>query len=191
MGTKETNYQKVLKSNLILFLSYGILIGFLLTFFAIIIKYGLDDISNIYLSITLSLFSGILIFYLLHFIAKSSTLESFKSVKLSESDSAHFLKKMNLFFIICAILSIVFCISYLFLNNVLFQHALAQAYEKYEFFSPSFANQVAIKVIEQYRNELPSKVLSTVILELSLVTSFISLIPYQKKLLEKYNKSAD
>ena len=187
METKDTSYKTVLKSNIILFLSYGILTGFIFILLAIIVKYTLHDISNTFLAITLSIIGGILLFYLLHFVCRSSTLESFKKVKLSEENSTFFLRRMNLFFMICVLLSVLICIGYLFMNNLMFLNAISQAYEKYGFISSEFTNQVVAKITEEYQNSLFSKISSTLIFELSLTISFFSLIPYQRKLLSKYN----
>lgn len=189
MEAKDTNYKSVLKSNIILFLSYGILTGFIFILLAFVVKYTLQDISNTFLSITLSLIGGILLFYLLRFVCKSSTLESFKKTTIAEENSKYYLRKMNLLFIICVLLSIFICICYLLMNHFLFSNAITQAYEKYEFISSEFANQVVYKITQEYENSLFSKVSSTLIIELSLVVSFFSLVPYQKRLLEKYNKA--
>lgn len=188
MEAKETNYKEVLKSNIILFLSYSILIGFIFILLAFIVKCALQDISNTFLSITLSLISGILIFNSLHFVSKSSTLESLKKMTLNEENSNKFTKKMNLFFIICILISIVICIGYLVTDSLMFRAAINQAYEKYEFISPEFADKVVKSIHEEYQNSFLSKISSTIIIELSLVISFLSLIPYEKKLLSKYNK---
>lgn len=191
METNETNYKNILKSNITLFLSYGILIGFIFLVLIIAIKYALEDISSTSLSITLSLITGILLFYLLRFICKTSTIESLKKGFLSKENKARFLQKMNLLFTLCIVFSILSCISYLFINNLIFSNSISQAYQKYEFISSDFTNQVIHRINEEYQNSLAGRVFSTIITELSLVISFFSLIPYQKKLLEKYNKSTD
>ncbi len=191
MEAKETNYKSLVKSNIVLFLSYGILTGFIFLLVVYTIKCALHDISNNFLSITLSLMSSIFLFYLIHFICKSSTLETLKKFNLSKQATTQFLQKMNLFFMICIIISILICIGYLLLDNLMFMKAISQAYEKYEFISSHFADQVANKIREEYQMTLFKKVSCTIITELSLVISFFSLIPYQRKIFHKYNKNAD
>lgn len=188
MESKETNYKEILKNNLILFLSYTILIGFIFILLTFFIKSALQNISNTLLSITLSLISGILIFNLLHFISKSSTLESFKKVNLNEKEEKNFIQKMNLFFVSCALISVLVCITFWAIDYFIFSNAIEQAYEKYAFISYEFADKVANYIREEYQHSFLSKISSTIIIQLSLVTSFLSLIPYQKKLLSKYNK---
>lgn len=188
MEAKETNYKEVLKSNIILFLSYSILIGFIFILSVFIIKNTLHDISNTFLSITLSLISGILIFNLLHFISKSSTLESLKKMTLNEENSNEFTKKMNLFFMVCILLSIFICIGYLVIDSFIYKSAIDQSYEKYEYISTEFADKVVNLIHEEYQNSFLCKISSTIIIEISLIISFLSLIPYEKKLLSKFNK---
>lgn len=191
METNEINYKNILKSTITLFLSYGILVGFIFITLILTIKYALEDMASTSLSITLSLITGILLFYLLRFVCKSSTIESFKKVKLSKENQTRFLQKMNLLFTICIIASILICLGYLFINNMLFSNAIAQAHQKYEFISSEFTNDVILRINEEYQSSLAGRVSSTVIIELSLAISFFSLIPYQKKLLEKYNKNTN
>ena len=188
MEAKEENYKNVLKSNIILFLSYSILIGFIFLLVSIIVKCSVVSVSSTLLSVVLSLISGILLFHLLHFICKSSTLESFKKINLDTKNANNFMKKMNLFFMICIIFSILICLGYLLIDNLIYANAINQAYEQYDFISHEFAQKVANHIQESHQNALLGKMFSTVIIELSLVISFLSLISYQKKLLEKYNK---
>lgn len=177
METKETSYKKLFNLTTVKFLSYTILIGFILMLITIWVNYGLSiaNINSLPLSIALSLICGILIFYLFRFICKSSTIEAFKKDKLSVENSKIFLKRMNLFFIICAIFSVIVCLAYLLVDNYIFVNATKNF--------PQLANIL----LEEYRKTFISKIFSTIIIEISLVISFFSLIPYQEKILEKYN----
>lgn len=188
MEIKKEVYKKVVKNNIISFLSYSTLIGFIFLLVVILTKISLHDISNVFLSITLSLISGILIFNLLHFICKSSTLETLKKFSMDTENTNQFIRKMNLFFVICLMLSVLACIAYLILDNLIFANAINSAYSKYSFISVNFANDVAELIKQEYHNLLPSKICSTLIIEATFLISFLSLIPYQKKLLFKYNK---
>lgn len=188
MEEKRTTYKEVLKNNIISFLSYTISLGFIFILLTFFVKSTLQN-TNVLLSITLSLISGILIFNLMHFIHKSSTLETFKNINLTKSDEKIFTKKMNLFFVICALISVLTCIAVLAINYFIFFNAIEQTYEKYAFISYEFADKVANYIREEYQNSSLNRLSSTIIIELSLVTSFLSLIPYQEKLLAKYKKT--
>lgn len=189
MEAKETNYKTILKSNIVQFLSYSILIGFIFLLISIAIKSALANVSSTLLSVLLSLIAGILIFNILHFICKSSTLESLKKMSMDEENENHFIKKMNLFFILCILFSALFCMGYLWLDNFIYANAINQAYVQYDFISHEFAERIVNHIRQTYQDAFLSKIFSTIIIELSLVASFFSLIPYQKKLLKKYNKA--
>lgn len=188
MEPKETNYKDILKTNIILFLCYSVIMTFLFIFVTIIIKYALADVSSIALSIVLSLISAILIFNLIHFICKSSMIESLREISMNKENTENFTKKMNLFFIICAIFSIIICLGYLFIDSIIFSNAIQKAYTQYNFISPEFAEKLVNNIQKNYYSTFWNKTISTIIIELSLVVSFFSLIPYQEKLLKKFNK---
>lgn len=188
MKPKELNYKDVLKSNIILFLSYSVLIGFIFLLVSICIQVTIRDVSRPLLSILLSLIGGILLYHILHFICKSSTLESFKKVHLDNENSHYFMKKMNLFFMICVIFSILVCLGYLLIDNFLYASAINQAYEQYDFISHDLAQRIADTIYNSHQSAFLSKLSSSIIIELSLVISFFSLIPYQRNLMLKYNK---
>ena len=188
MEAKETNYKSILKSNIVTFISYSILIGFLFLLVVIFLKNTLSSISTPLLSILLSLISGILIYYILHFICKSSTLESTKNQSMNEENTSNFLKRMNLFFLICIIFSILICIGYLFMDKFAFLQSMSQIKENYGFISDELSIKLTNHFYEKYQNSIINKIYSTIIIEFSLVISFLSLIPYQKKLLVNSNK---
>lgn len=177
METKETSYKKLFNLTTVKFLSYTILIGFILMLITIWVNYGLSiaNINSLLLSIALSLICGIFIFYLLRFICKSSTIESFKKDKLSVENSKIFLKRMNLFFILCATFSVIVCLAYLLVDNYIFVN------------SSTHFPELAELILEEYQKTFIPKIWNTIIIEISLVISFFSLIPYQEKILEKYN----
>lgn len=187
METNETSYKTFLKNTIIKFLCYGILIGFIFLLVIFFAKHTLFNTPNLALSIVLSLICGIMIGILLRFICKSSIIESFQKDKLDSENAKLFLQKMNWFFIACAVFSIIVCLGYLVLDNFIFTSAIDNAYEQYDFISSEFANRVVINILNTYNKTFLSKVLNTFIIQISLVISFFSLMPYSEKLLKKYN----
>ena len=188
MEPKEEKYSKIIGHNIVLFLSYNILFVFIFSLVTITIKLALHDIYNNFLSITLSLISGIITYNLIHFICRSSSIETLKKYKLKNDDVSKFLKEMNLIFILCSLLCIVFCISYLILFNLSYANGIQKAYEEYAQISPELANQIVAQIKVDYQLNKTGNIVFTIIYELFLVVSFISLIPYQEKLLKKFNK---
>jgi len=187
MNDKKTNYKKLLGTTLSKFLSYFVLIGFIFLSVIFFIKSSLPNVLDLKLSVCLSLITGILLFHIIHFICRSTTIETFKHDKLDLENTENFLKKMNLFFTICIIFSVIICIGYLFFDNFLFANAIQKAYTDYNFISPDYANTLVNNILDEYNETFVTKVFSTIICELSLVSSFISLIPYQEKMVKKYN----
>lgn len=178
---EEFNYKKSLKINITSFLSYTILLGFIYLIMVLIVKYALKDIHNNILSITLSLISCIIIYFILHFACKSSNYETFKHYKITENEKTKFLKKMNLLFLICTLISIFLCISYLLFDFYLFSSAIEKVSQNY---SPTLAESIISQIKLTYQTSIFSKVTSNILIEFSLFISFISLIPYQKNLLK-------
>lgn len=187
METNETSYKTFLTNTIFKFLCYGTLIGFVFLFIILFAKYSLFNTINPTLSILLSLICGIVIFGLLHFICKTSIIESFQKNTLNNEDAKMFLQKMNWFFIACIVFSIVVCLGSLILDNFIFTNAIDHAYEQYDFISSEFANRVVINILNTYNKTFLPKILSTFIILISFVISFYSLMPYSEKILKKYN----
>lgn len=188
MKAKEKNSKDIIRSTAILFLTYTVLITFIFSLIVFWLKYALSGIHNDLLTICLSLISAILIYHLLHFSCHSSTIENLKKSKLDKAGSEKFLKRMNLVFVVCIIASVVFCMTYIIIDKIILVQTVNEIYNQYSLYSSELANSLINYLETEYDSSLFSKLYSTMIIEMALVISFISLIPYQKKLLEKYNK---
>ena len=188
MGTKETNNKDIIRSTAILFLTYTTLITFIFSLIVFWVKHALSEIHNDLLTICLSLISAILIYHLLHFACKSSSIEFLRKSKLDKSGSEKFLKRMNLVFVLCIIVSIVYCMAYIVLDRIIIVQKINEIYDTYSPYSTQLTNSMIKHIETEYNFSVFSKLYTTLIIEISLVVSFISLVPYQKKILEKYNK---
>ena len=186
MNTKETTYQKALVTNLVLFVRYGCFIGFAFGVLVIIIKCLFINISSTPISVTLSLISSILIYYLLHFVCKISVVETFQKLKLDRKNEEILAKKMNAFFLFCIIISICFCLGTLLSESWMSIMAINKAYESVP---ADLANEIANQIMIDYENNITSKICSTIIIQSSLVVSFFSIIHRYPKLVKEYNKA--
>ena len=95
---------------------------------------------------------------------------------------------MNLFFLICIILLVILsnCLLVLKLYNT--RKSIDVVSETYnQVFSDNFTQFLTNKMLAEFNESKNQTLVSTVIIELSLVVSFFSLIPYQKKLILEYN----
>lgn len=188
MNAKEKNHKNIIRANILLFFTYTILILFIFSLIVFWVKYALAGFHNELLSICLSLMSSIIIFHSIRFACKSSTIDNLKKSKLDQEGSELFLKRMNLLFVLCIIGSVLFCLSYLVLDRISLENTINQIYEKYSVISYKLVNRLTNYVIIEYKASFFSKLYSIIIIESGFVISFLSLIPYQKKVLEKYNK---
>jgi len=98
-------------------------------------------------------------------------------------------KHLNIFFIICIIISIVLFLSLLYLNLQYQVKSIELAELKYkEVFSAEHINVLKSEMVNTYNESKTNLIISTVILEIGIATSFLSLIPYQRKMILKYNE---
>jgi len=142
MDKKEIDSKVAIKSLINSFVCYGILCIFICLFILSIATYFLKGFSGTAakgLYVTLPLIAVIIIYFVIHCICKISTYDIFKKCKTNPSNYKDIVKHLNIFFIICIIISIVLFLSLLYL-------------------------------------------------EIGIATSFLSLIPYQRKMILKYNE---
>ena len=133
MNAKEKNYKDIIRSNILMFFTYTVLILFIFSLVLFWVRYALTGIHNDLLTICLSLIAAILIYHSLHFACKSSTIENLKNSKLNKEGSEIFLKRMNLLFVLCIIGSVLFSLSYIVLDRMSLINVIHQTYERYSF----------------------------------------------------------
>ena len=95
---------------------------------------------------------------------------------------------MNLFFLVCIIIAVIVsnCLLILKLSNE--RKSINIASEQYStVFSDDFTHNLTNEMLADYNETKNQTLVSAVIIELSLVLSFFSLIPYQKKMISLYN----
>ena len=97
---------------------------------------------------------------------------------------------MNLFFLICVIILVIISNSLLMLKLSNERKSIDIASQTYStVFSENFTSNLTNEMLADYNEKKNQTLASAIILELSLVVSFISLIPYQKKMILEYNDS--
>ena len=192
MNKKEINSKIAIKSIINGFVSYGIICMFIcLLILAIcnnILKsFSSKPITSLY--ITLPLMAIIIIYFIIHFICKLSTYDVFKKCKTNPTNYKEISKYLNIFFIICIAISIVLFLSLLFLILQYQTKSIELAELQYkEVFSIEHINNLKSEMIHTYNQSKTNLIISTVILEIGISISFLSLIPYQRKMILKYNE---
>lgn len=192
MDKKEINSKIAIKSLINSFVCYGILCIFLCLFILSIATYFLKGFSGAAangLYITLPLISIIILYFVIHSICKLSTYDVFKKSKTNPENYKDIVKHLNIFFIICIIISIVLFLGLLYLNLEYQAKSIELAELKYkEVFSAEHINILKSEMVNTYNESKTNLVISTVILEIGIAVSFLSLIPYQRKMILKYNE---
>ena len=192
MEKKEIPSKTVAKAIINGYIAYGILSIFISLVIVSIINYILKSfsVSTIRgLYITLPLMAVIILYCIIHLICILSTYDVFKKCKTNPNNYKNIFKYLNIFFIICIILSIILFLGLLYLNLEYQTKSIQLAELKYkEVFSDEHINLLKNEMTEIYNESKTNLTISTVILEIGVAVSFLSLIPYQKKILLKYNE---
>ncbi len=191
MEKKEISARTTVKAIITGFVSYGIIINFLCLLIIAIGNYFLKNVPGSTargLYITLPLMAVIIIYFIIHIICRLSTYDVFKKCKTNPDNYKNIIKYINIFFIVCIFLSIILFLGLLNLNLQYQAKSIDYAVLKYnEIFSVEHTNQLKEEMLSTFNNSKENLTTSTIILELGFAISFLSLIPYQRKMILKYN----
>ena len=189
---KEITARTTVKAIITGFVSYGIIFNFVFLLIIAIGNYFLKDIAGSTargLYVTLPLMAGIIIYLTIHVLCKLSTYDVFKKCKTNPSNYKKIVKYLNIFFIACIALSIILFLSLLALNLKYQIQSIDYAVLQYhEIFSNEHTQELETEMINKFNISKENLVVSTILLELSVAISFLSLIPYQRKVIVKYNE---
>lgn len=192
MDKKEISCRTTIKAIITGFVSYGVIIIFIFLLILAIANHFLGNIvtSNVSgLYITLPIMASLIIYLITQLLCKLSTYDVFKKCKTNPNNYDRIFKFLTLFFIICIILSIVLFFSLLYLNLQFQSKTIEYTVLKYrEIFSAEHTKMLQDEMKEIYNASKINLIRSTVILEIGFTISFLSLIPYQIKMIKKYNK---
>lgn len=192
MDKKEISCKTTVKAIITGFVSYGVIIIFLCLLLIAIANYLLGNIvtSNVSgLYITLPLMATLIIYLIAQLLCKLSTYDVFKKCKTNPDNYKRIFKFLTLFFIICIILSIILFLTLLYLNLQFQAKTIEYTVLKYrEIFSAEHTKMLQDEMIELYNISKINLIRSTIILEIGFTISFLSLIPYQMKMIKKYNE---
>ncbi len=192
MEKKEISCRTTIKAIITGFVSYGVIVIFVCLLLLAIANNFMQNIttSNINgLYITLPLMASLIIFLLAQLLCKLSTYDVFKKCKTNPDNYKKINKYLTLFFVICIILSIVLFLTLLYLNLQFQTKTIEYTVLKYkEIFSAEHTQMLQDEMTAAYEVSKVNLIRSTVILEIGFTISFLSLIPYQMKMIKKYNK---
>ena len=195
---KRITSQRVTKGLIVGFFSYGLIVGFIYcAFIAFIYSYFQSKTVNQNNPIIVTAFATALIsvgiVLLNRGICMLSTMDVLKRAKLSENTLKKSTSSMGTFFL-CLMIIIVIFLNYFLLMNVISEKNQLM-FSRYQLSSSGFTQTTVESIFEKevsdYELAKQCMLLRIVILEFAFIISFVSLMPYQKKLLKKYNGTFD
>ena len=195
---KEISEKTAIRAIITGFVSYGVLIGFIFLAISLLFIYltnNLNFSNEIIFKTCTSIIFSIFIYIFMHLICKLSNIDLLRKCKIDKNKEHIICKKLNLFYLLCALFFILLVITCLYtrFSNQLYQINISYQ-QNLNSFSDSnlaydFANNYKDGALKEFYNNRKITLIVAIILEIGLVYSFISLIPYQKKMLDIYNKS--
>ena len=189
---KEIGAKTTVKAIITGFVSYGIIAVFIFLLIFAIGNHFLSHFSETAangLYVTIPLLASIMLYFIIHLICRISTYDVLKKCKVNPKHYSTIVKSLNIFFIICIILCIITFLSLLYLNLEYQLKSIELASIKYkEVFSENHIKILRSKMNSTFESSKINLTKSTVILVIGLSLSFLSLIPYQRKMILEYNK---
>ena len=189
---KEINARTTVKAIITGFVSYGIITIFICLLIFAIGNYFLSQFTSKAaqgLYVTLPLIASIFLYFIIHLICRISTYDVLKKCKVNPNNYKSIVKSLNIFFIICIALSIILFLSLLYLNLQYQLKSIELASVQYrEVFSENHIKILQSEMNSIYELSKSNLTTSTVILVIGLSISFLSLIPYQRKMIVQYNR---
>lgn len=186
---KEIDSQTSVRAIINGYVAYGIICLFIFFFISVIINLIFSNTHTITIAVTVSIIEAIFIFFALHGLCRLSTYDVFKKCKTKLENINIISKKMIVFFLIVIICSVICSATSLFVKlDSLYKDIQLSSIQYKQVFTEGFTNKLINEMIVDYNHERQYTMLSTLILEFGFAISVFSLIPYQKKVLNAYNK---
>lgn len=174
------------------YVAYGILIGFVTYMAGIVINYcfkSIPDINMRVLSITLSLIEAIFIYFIIRGICKLSVHDVFKKCKTNTENLPRVNSRLSLFIMIVIAVYVAGSIMILQTDFKSKQESIVVSSYRYQnLYSEKFAGDLTNEMQLDFEEEKVNTTISTIILELGMVVALFSVIPLQRKLIEKQNE---
>lgn len=174
------------------FISYGILLIFIFLSIVVVVTWFVNNhmktIDYNVLKYSLPLIGALLIFFLVRATCRLSTFDLFKKCQIEKDDVNKVCSKMNFFYICVVAFSVVTVLLYLMVK--VGNEKVQIARDMMSYYSPSisaYAEKKEQELITKYEEERTDYLIQTIIIEMGLLSGIFSLIPNQKKLIEKYN----
>ncbi len=188
---KEISANTTVKAIITGFASYGIIFYFITAVAGVASLNILENTGNAnnVKSIIFSVIFAIIAFFIIRLICRVSTLDVFKKCKTNPENYKAITSKLALFYIvfICFCVIVGFTVLHLNIKNEVLDLKKGMLLDE-TVLTESFAKQL----YEDRMKELESKryimIIQATIVEVGVVLGFVSLIKYQKEMLDRYNQ---
>lgn len=173
------------------FISYGILLVFIFLSITVVVTWFVNNhIASINYNVvkyTLPIMGAFLIFFLVRATCRLSTFDLFKKCKIEKDDVNKVCSKMNFFYICVVAFSIIAILTYLMARVGNEKVQITRDLMNYSSSVSAYAEKKEQELIVKYEEERADALTQTLIIETGLLLGIFSLIPNQKKLIERYN----
>ena len=173
------------------FVAYGILLIFIFLTIAIFTTWVVDNNRDVVnydvLKYTLPLMAAFLIFFLVRGTCRLSTYDLFKNCKIEKEEVDNVCTKMNFFYICLVAFSVATIIIYMITRFSNERIQIARDLMVYNQANSIYAEEKEEELIEEYEINRANTLVQTLIVEMGLLLGIFSLIPNQRRLIERYN----
>ena len=173
------------------FVAYGILLIFIFLTITIFTTWIVDNNKSVInydvLKYTLPLLAAFLIFFLVRANCRLSTYDLFKNCKIDKEEVDKVCSKMNFFYICLVAFSVITIIVYLITRFSNERVQISRDLMIYNQTNSIYAEEKEQELIEEYETNKANTLVQTLIIEMGLLLGIFSLIPNQKRLIERYN----
>ena len=195
-GNKNVNKKNIIPRTAVKglingFISYGILLVFIFLSITVVVTWFVNNhIASINYNVvkyTLPIMGAFLIFFLVRATCRLSTFDLFKKCKIEKDDVNKVCSKMNFFYICVVAFSIIAILTYLMARVGNEKVQITRDLMNYSSSVSAYAEKKEQELIVKYEEERADALTQTLIIETGLLLGIFSLIPNQKKLIERYN----
>lgn len=189
---KEISLGTTVKAIITGYVAYGILIGFVVYILGIIINWCASTIPNSNMNAmtaAVSLIEAIFLIFIIRGICHLSIFDVFRKCKTNPENIQRLCARLNLFVMVAIAVFVVGSIGILLINLDSEERSIVvSSYQYKTIHSEKFAAELSREMLDEFQQEKTQRLISTVILELGLVVSLFSVIPFQKKLITELNE---
>ena len=173
------------------FISYGILLIFIFLSITVVINWlinnHMESINYNVVKYTLPLMGAFFIYFLVRATCRLSTFDLFKKCKIEKEDIENVCNKMNFFYICIVAFSVITILVYLLARVGNEKVQITRDLMNYSSSVSDYAEKKEQELIKKYEEERADVLIQTIIIEAGLLLGIFSLIPNQRRLIEKYN----